>query len=512
MSPNVRSPCGRSRAGSFAAMLVRGTTKNYNVVFLALLRRVRDAAKERGGHALGQDVVDFLAGLIGESQAWPRAAEVVASLRSLPAYTVLPRSRLRMLLEALEQAMYTGLTEKVVLTTDLTIEHVLPQEWATNWPLPEGADPFQARLDRDAAKHRLGNLTLVTDKLNPKMSNAGWIDKREALRQYSVMRISTDIRNAETWDEAAIAERGERLASAAGDLWTRPNDEVSAGGADDNPAPVSATPVLIGPPDPENPTAFSSPLSIADEIGIGRELRHIIATSRELGLHPRPDRNSVMVSPPADRRFYLFTVWPQWDHGGSFKLWKSPAAFAKWLPGVELDAARAALGGSEDAGVLLAHDTDAFVGLLRRLVPVRELSQKLVDQRDHLVALGVAGADKVPHDVLRVIDLRAPGAPDLALRFAAGAIGLDGAFLRSQQGKGDPWYFQVRHPAISQVVAYVNVRPSDLRIEYRLPGTHETYGVGVAREQGYGIVVKLEDEADLETALRLLADALAKRD
>lgn len=493
-------------------MLARQTTKNYNVVFLALLRRVRESAVARGGEVIGQDVVDFLARLTGESQFWPTAGSVLASLRTIPAYSVFPRGRLRMVLEALEHAMYTGLTEKVALPTDLTIEHVLPQEWSTNWPLPEGADPFQARLDRDAAKHRLGNLTLITGKLNSTASNAGWIDKRAWLREHSVMRISTDIRNAETWDEAAIAERGDRLAAIAVGLWQRPNDEADtealgmAGGV------APAAPTLVGPPDPENPSAFASPLSFADEIGIGGELRRIISTARELGLHSRPDRNSVMVSPPTDRRFYLFTVWPQWDDGGSFKIWKSPAAFARWLPGVELETARAALGVSEEAGVLLAHDTDAFLDVLRRLVPVKKLSAELLDHRDHLADLGVAGVDRIPADVLRVIDLRATSSPDLALRFAAGALEMDGAFLRPRWGKGDPWYFQVRHPRIAQVVAYVNVRPSDLRIDYLLPSTHQTYGVGVAREQGYGIVVKLGDEAELDAALRLLGDALDSRD
>ena len=55
---------------------------------------------------------------------------VRSALRTLPAYSVFPQGRLRMVLEALEEAMYTGLTEKVVLPTDLTIEHVLPQEWS----------------------------------------------------------------------------------------------------------------------------------------------------------------------------------------------------------------------------------------------------------------------------------------------------------------------------------------------------------------------------------------------
>lgn len=496
-------------------MLARQTTKNYNVVFLAMLKKIREAAVARDGAPVGQDVADFLAGLTGESQFWPTDASVQASLRSLPAYSVFPRGRLRMVLEALEHAMYTGLTENVVLPTDLTIEHVLPQEWSANWPVPEGADPFQGRLDRDAAKHRLGNLTLVTGKLNPKLSNAGWSEKRAALREHSVMRISTDIRNAEAWDEAAIAERGERLAAVAVGLWQRPDDDSSGatvaadqGGVDG--APSARVPV--GPPDPENPTAFASPLAIADEVGVGNELRRIIGVARELGLYPRPDRYSVMVSPPADRRVYLFTVWPQWDEGGSFKLWKSPSAFAKWLPGVTLEAAQGALGSSEDPDVLLAHDTEALLEAVRRLVPAGALNQTKDERRASLLRLGIENADRIPDDVLRVIDLRASGAPELALRFGSGALALDRVILRAQQSKGDPWYFQVRHPRFSQVVAYVHPRPGDVRIEYRLPGNRDTYGVGVARDNPYGIVLTVREPAGLEVALKLLGDALDRTD
>ncbi len=490
-------------------MLARQTTKNYNVVFLALLKRVRDAAKERGRTALGQDVVDFLARLTGESQFWPRAAEVSASLRTLPAYTVLPRGRLRMVLEALEQAMYTTFSEKVVLPTDLTIEHVLPQEWSANWPLPEGADQFQGRLDRDAAKHRLGNLTLITGKLNSSASNAGWIAKRASLRELSVMRISTDIRNAETWNEAAIAERGERLAAVAVGLWQRPDDEAQASAATEvTPGDSAPGSSLEGPPDSEDPAAFASPLAIADEIGVGGELRRIIEVTRELGLYPRPDRNSVMVSPPADKRVYLFTVWPQWAEGGSFKLWKSPAAFAKWLPGVTLEAVHAALGRSEDPGVLLAHDTEGLLEALRRLLPAGALGQSAKERRDALGRLGIERLDRIPDDVLRLVELRAGGAPEPALRFAGGALGFDGAFLRAQQSKGDPWYFQVRHPRFSQVVAYAHPRPGEVRIEYRLPEAHDTYGIATARDNFYGVVMTARDGEGLEIALRLLGDAL----
>jgi hypothetical protein len=489
-------------------MLTRQTTKNYNNVFLALLKSTREAAAARGSAPSAADVVDHLAGLSGESQFWPSAGVVRSTLRTLPAYTVLPRSRLRMVLEGLEEGMRSGLTENVTLPTDLTVEHVLPQEWTQNWPLPDGVDPVQARLDREDAKHRIGNLTLVTGRLNPKMSNSAWPEKQAALREYSVMRISADIRNADAWDERAIAERSDRLASVAISVWPRPadTDDEAAGLSTALESPTSRP---AGPPDPENPDAFAAVLAVADEVGVGPQLRRIIEVTREIGLYPRPDRYSVMISPPADKRVYLITVWPQRDESGSFRIWKSPAAFARWLPGVTLEAAQSALGSSEEAGVLLAQDTEALLSVVRELVPSDWLAENFDDRRAALLALGIDGLDKVPDGVLRLIDHRSGGDPEIALRFAASALGFDGVSLRPQQSKGDPWYFQVRHPKFGQVVAYASPRPGEIRIEYRLPGTSETYGLAVGRDSLHGIVLTAKDGEGLEVADRLLGDALS---
>lgn len=492
-------------------MLARQTTKNYNYVFLAMLNRVRDAATEKGAAPTGDDVVAYFEQLTGENQVWPTAGMVRSSLRTMAAYTALSRARLRMVLEALERGMHTGFTEAVSIPTDLTVEHVLPQEWQAHWPLPDDADPLQGRTDRDAAKQRLGNLTLVTGRLNPKMSNGPWGVKRAALREHSVMRISVDIRNAETWDEHAIRDRGERLASLALTVWARPNDS-EAERPPDEPREVESTVQVAGPADPDDPAAFASPLAIADEIGVGSELRTIIRRSRELGLHPRPDRLSVMVSPPADKRMYLFTVWPQWDEGGSFKLWKSPAAFARWIPDVTLEAAQAALGVSEEAGVLIPRHTEAFLDRIASLTPHEWATTSFDARRAQIIAMGIPNLDSAPGSVLRLIDHRAGPQPEIALQFLGAALGLDGVTVRPQQSKDDPWYFQVRHPTFSQVVAYAHPRPGEVRIEFRLPGSHDTYEMATARGSFHGIVLTARDEAGVRVAARLLEDALAVTD
>ena len=156
-------------------------------------------------------------------------------------------------------------------------------------------------------------------------------------------------------------------------------------------------------------------------------------------------------------------------------------------------------------------ETNAFLTALRGLVPSRD-DEAFEERKATLLALDIAGVNGVRSSVLRLIDHRAGGRPEVAVRFAAGALACDGVTLRPQQSKWDPWYFQVRHSRFRQVVAYAHPRPGEIRVEYRLPGTHDTYGVATARDNYYGIVFTVTDDDGVEVALQLLRDALARTD
>ena len=199
-------------------MICRLTAKNYNSIFLSLLKELRAAE-----NASDATVIGYLRGLSMESQAWPDDDVVLAALKSQPIYQTQVRKRLRMLLEALEESRGSDLTEQVSHAS-LTVEHILPQNWAANWPLE--TDEPEAVERRDEAKHRLGNLTLVTKALNPTLSNAPWQDKRQTLNEWSVLLISADARTAEIWDEAAIQTRTGRLASEVLRIWPGPHSAV----------------------------------------------------------------------------------------------------------------------------------------------------------------------------------------------------------------------------------------------------------------------------------------------
>jgi hypothetical protein len=125
-----------------------------------------------------------------------------------------------MILEALDLALFDKKTERVHIKDTLTVEHLMPQAWREHWPLPVPSPEASAR--RDQAVNPIGNLTLLTDKLNPSLSNGPWKAKRPAILKHSALTLNRYFQDKETWDEAAIAKRGEELFKVALQIWPRP--------------------------------------------------------------------------------------------------------------------------------------------------------------------------------------------------------------------------------------------------------------------------------------------------
>jgi hypothetical protein len=135
------------------------------------------------------------------------------------------------MLQALEEYYQReGNKGEPIVTFDfsgLEIEHILPQEWERHWPLPSGEG---ARIEREHRLHGIGNLTLVTGKLNPTLSNAPWLDgpsgkgKRSALDAHSRLQLNARLvkRYPEAWNEAQIDGRASVLFEAACHVWPAP--------------------------------------------------------------------------------------------------------------------------------------------------------------------------------------------------------------------------------------------------------------------------------------------------
>ncbi len=223
LEPVRRDRCLRTLESFLVRRMVcRMTTKNYNELFLELLAQAAKSDPRSADEAL----IQFLAGQTADSRVWPDDASFEYAILDMPLYRLLTRGRLRMVLEALEDAARTGLSEEShVARGSLTVEHVLPQKWQAHWPLDDN-DP-EIVGHRERMLHSLGNLTLVNGQLNPKMSNGTWEDKREELSAHTVLHLNKELLaaySAGAWDEETIRSRGRALAARAKTIWLSPGE------------------------------------------------------------------------------------------------------------------------------------------------------------------------------------------------------------------------------------------------------------------------------------------------
>jgi hypothetical protein len=215
-------------------MLVRATTKNYNLAFAELIAHLQSTSRAQAG----DEIKGWLKGQEGISRYWPDDDEIRTDLRELLAYRRLGRGRLRMVLEAIEdhkrgfKGGKDGLGGERVPRGTSTIEHVMPRKWSTHWPSAEG---YRGEADRDRLIHTLGNLTLLTSKINPKVSNAAWLGtagKRETLQKHDVLMLNRQLipdRKPEdvVWTDDAIRARTEELSEILIEIWPAPKGHHS---------------------------------------------------------------------------------------------------------------------------------------------------------------------------------------------------------------------------------------------------------------------------------------------
>jgi hypothetical protein len=168
----------------------------------------------------------FLERQDSESTRWPKSDELRQAWVSQPIYQRITRPRLRLVLLALEDALRHDKSEVIVRSHTLTVEHLLPQTWQNTWPLPEidGEEP-EERLkrvsERNVLLQSIGNLTLITTKLNPAISNSPWEKKRPELLKFSQLSLSRELHDAIEWNEDTIVARSEALFRYATELWPR---------------------------------------------------------------------------------------------------------------------------------------------------------------------------------------------------------------------------------------------------------------------------------------------------
>lgn len=207
-------------------MLIRATAKSYNKTMAELVSIIRDTPANQ----VSSRVEAYFSAQRTEVGYWPDDTEVRQELAQLPIYRKLSRSRLRMVLETIEdywRGWIPGETSAAgmrIRRGSYAIEHVMPQSWQKYWPLTPGS----ADVDREARIHRIGNLTLLTKKLNSTLSNGPWLGeggKSTQLQTKDVVLLNSRLLKdyaSRQWDEAGIDERSAKAIDALLSIWPVP--------------------------------------------------------------------------------------------------------------------------------------------------------------------------------------------------------------------------------------------------------------------------------------------------
>ena len=199
-------------------MVCRQTTKDYNRLALELATKLLEHSQDEAYRI----VADFLKEQTAYSREWPTDETVASSLETSPLYRLLTRGRLRLVLEGIESSLRSPKAEQSDVPINLTIEHLMPVSWEANWTLPSDGDEEPARENRNRVVHTIGNLTLVTQKLNSALSNAPWEAKLDELLEHSVMTLNSELRNHSHWSEETISARSTRMSELFLKCWPGP--------------------------------------------------------------------------------------------------------------------------------------------------------------------------------------------------------------------------------------------------------------------------------------------------
>jgi hypothetical protein len=210
-------------------LVCRLSTRGYSRFFIELASVVLDTTDTA---SIPGQVAAALAKSDADVGKWPGDEEFARQWKSLLAYSQLNRGATRFILGAIETWLRTrdDFGEAFAMPPKLEIEHVMPQQWDQHWTLPTTvADPAEARQRRNELIHSFGNLTLVTGKLNKRLSNAPWAvpdndtpAKRMTLKQKSLTKLRDSVVEHPVWDEQRIMARTDELLAIAQKVWPAP--------------------------------------------------------------------------------------------------------------------------------------------------------------------------------------------------------------------------------------------------------------------------------------------------
>lgn len=176
-------------------------------------------------------------------QRFPKNTETINALKEKDVYNIKPKNR-TYLLERIEN--FQNL-EPVIIegNSDITIEHIFPQNPDPKWKIELGADEYN--FIKENYLNTIGNLTLSGN--NGKLGNKPFADKqvmnvdgKEQGYKFSRLWLNRDLKEKTKWDKEEIEIRANQISERFLKIWEIPeieideqsnNDEVNIFDADD---------------------------------------------------------------------------------------------------------------------------------------------------------------------------------------------------------------------------------------------------------------------------------------
>lgn len=207
------------------------TTKNYNRHFIDIIKELYRTEKQTDLTIKADSIHTILSKSDSDSSRMPNNLELKENLLQRPLYGRIAQYKIRMILEAIDDANQHSKAESMPIQQNLTIEHILPEKWEKHWSLSKEGRSAEEILEQEARrntlKNTIGNLTLITNSLNPAISNSSWDVKRPEILRYSksnlnrYFQLETEDKLSE-WNEEKILERTAVLADLFIQVWEAP--------------------------------------------------------------------------------------------------------------------------------------------------------------------------------------------------------------------------------------------------------------------------------------------------
>ena len=180
-----------------------------NRYFPQLLRSVMNSWKKKQRNIHEITKVFLINYNRGKSLAMPTDSQLRTRLREINAYSLMC---IRPVLERIE---HHGATAEVD-TSDLNIEHIMPQSPNNWWKRNSGAADDE---DYTFYANLIGNLTLCAEYDNTRMGNQDFKFKKSVLSKTLHIRMNTELLNRETWNIQEILNRCDRMARQIAEIY-----------------------------------------------------------------------------------------------------------------------------------------------------------------------------------------------------------------------------------------------------------------------------------------------------